>query len=135
MSSKNKKCIATYVDRWGNTSYGEIICLCEIIKKEGSYLRSFKVIEPKCFKERWSNPHYGLEILPDDISEEYKVGYYTRASHFKIMKKAGFIKPLDEDTKDYLNNITKERNNNCYTWYSKGLKLRPEICETQTELY
>lgn len=130
-----KKCITSYVDNFGNLGYGNVITLCEIIKKDGSDEIYYKIIEPKSFKERWPATYSGLKILPDNISEKYEVGFYTMSSHFKIMEDAGFIDILDENTKNYFKRITKERDKNSYRWYSNGLTIKKDISETQSELY
>ena len=134
MAKVRCKCIATYIDKYGHTSFGNFIAMCMIIETPSGVIK-YIICEPKSLKKRLSSTYYNLKKLPDDIANKYPIGYYTVGSHYKILKEARYVNGI-ENTKFY----EKQAENPTYdirrnTWYSRGYKLKGTITDTQQELY
>lgn len=131
-SPESRLYITRYVDQWGNTRGGCVVMRCSVDPKSGKYT----VLEPHAaiagcqYVDKRS-----VAPLPDDSA--HRVGFYTIASHYKILKSIGQIDRLAGSSRAGYEEMLPEadRDHNRFTWYSDGPKLHPGISQTQTELY
>lgn len=128
------KCISTFIDPYYHTGKGRFIAMC--IKEVNNGKTNYIIQEPVSIKNKWtSGCSYGLKPLPKHLVDKYPVGFYSTGSHYKINKEANnvyYIKNMDHYDKT-VNNPNYD--NRTHTWYSDGLKLKPNISNTQTHLY
>lgn len=129
-----KKGIFPYGDCYGNTCEPKAI----LFVKEGKSYKgdnfAWDVIEPSAYKKQCSK--YSLDqifILPDNAPE--KVGLYSTATHYQILKKYGQTKLLNVETTKYFDKLTREDDKNVFCKWSKGLIIKNPSEFLQEELY
>jgi len=114
--------ITTYFDQYGNTN-GRFVAEC---KKQG---KEYIVIKPEALKGRVLYKRNVYELN----NSKPKVGFYSSGSHYQILKSSGQTSRLTKSTIEFLERKTSDENT--YTGYSKGNKIRDEFNQEQKELY
>lgn len=131
-----KKAIIRYGDCYGNTG----MPLAILFVKEGrTFFNDFAwdVVEPIAYREHTTqfflNGVAKLFILPDDAPE--KIGLYSSATYYQIMKKYGLTTHLDTKEAEFLEKLIREDDKNVHCTFSDGLKIKKPVEFMQEELF
>jgi len=122
------KYITNYVDKYANTGYGRVVVIGE--EKDNS----IKIINPIDFKDRWSSISLScVTLIPPSMYID--VGFYSKKTHYNILKQLGKTNYLCADTKNYMDELSNTLDMYTYTWYSDGYKVKDTMKHSQHTLF
>lgn len=115
-------------DKHGNTAHGHWVAR---VRREKNKFREhewdYKVLAPKSLADRWPS-FYGASgmfvEIPSRDESVYKVGYYTTASHYKLLKSLNAIPSyLSDKAARYFDALKDEDDERQWTCFSDGLDV------------
>lgn len=130
----------TYRDRHGNNGYGKWIARARK-QKNGAVSEGWEeyiILAPQSLVRRWSsiNATNAIVEIPSLDEEKYKVGYYTTASHYRLLKSIGAVPDfLDRDAVECFEKLTDAYDERCFTGVSSGLNVKKSEGDSQKTLY
>jgi len=101
-------------------SQGLFVARCNPTINKGEKI--YTIIAPVSLSERWTC----LGNTAYEIPNQWKVGYYTRSTFFKILESVGL------DTAEFSKEFENKDDSNIITWYSTGTKV---TVDDQGDLY